>query len=65
VLPASVTARVAIEAGSPFGWERYIGTRGISITIDHFGASAPAKVLFQQFGFTVDNIVEKSKALLS
>ena len=65
VLPKSVTARIAIEAASPFGWERYIGLQGTTITIDHFGASAPAKVLFQQFGFTVDNIVEKSKALLS
>jgi transketolase len=65
VLPKNVTARVAIEAGSPFGWERYIGTQGTTITLDRFGASAPAKVLFQQFGFTVDNIIEKSKALLS
>jgi transketolase len=65
VLPKSVTARLAIEAASPFGWDRYIGPLGTTITLDHFGASAPAKVLFQQFGFTVDNIVEKSKALLS
>jgi transketolase len=65
VLPRSVTARIAIEAASPFGWERYIGSLGTTITIDHFGASAPAKVLFQQFGFTVDKITEKSKALLS
>jgi transketolase len=64
VLPENVTARVAVEAGTPFGWERYIGTQGTTVTIDHFGASAPAKVLFQQFGFTVDNIIEKSKALL-
>lgn len=65
VLPKSVTARIAIEAASPFGWERYTGPQGTTVTIDHFGASAPAKVLFQQFGFTVDNIIEKSKALLS
>lgn len=65
VLPDSVTARVAIEAASPFGWERYIGTKGTTVTLNHFGASAPAKVLYQQFGITVDNIVEKSKALLS
>ena len=65
VLPDSVTARVAIEAASPFGWERYIGTKGTTVTLNHFGASAPAKVLYQQFGITVDNIVEKAKALLS
>jgi transketolase len=65
VLPASVTARIAIEAASPFGWERYIGSKGTTVTLDHFGASAPAKVLFQQFGFTIDHIVEKAKALLS
>jgi transketolase len=65
VLPKSITARIAIEAASPFGWERYIGSQGTTVTLNHFGASAPAKVLFQQFGFSVDNIVEKSKALLS
>ena len=46
VLPKSVTARIAIEAASSFGWERYTGPQGTTITIDHFGASAPAKVLF-------------------
>lgn len=65
VLPKSVSARIAIEAASPMGWERYIGINGDTVTLNHFGASAPAKVLFQQFGFTVDNIVEKAKKLLS
>ena len=64
VLPKSVGARIAIEAASPMGWSRYTGSSGDTITLDHFGASAPAKVLFQQFGFTVEKIVEKAKHLL-
>ncbi len=64
VLPKSITARLAIEAASPMGWERYTGPDGDTLTLNHFGASAPAKVLFQQFGFTVENVVEKAKNLL-
>lgn len=64
VLPKHVNARIAIEAASPMGWERYIGAQGDTVTLNHFGASAPAKTLFQQFGFTVDNIVEKAKKLV-
>ena len=64
VFPKHVSARIAIEAASPMGWDRYIGTQGDTVTLNHFGASAPAKTLFQQFGFTVDNIVEKAKKLL-
>jgi transketolase len=64
VLPKNVTARLAIEAASPMGWERYVGSEGTTITLNHFGASAPAKVLFQQFGFTIDNVVEQAKKLL-
>ena len=64
VLPAQVTARIAIEAASPMGWERYVGAHGETVTLNHFGASAPAKVLFQQFGFTVDTIIAKAKHLL-
>jgi transketolase len=64
VLPKNVTARLAIEAASPMGWERYVGSQGATITLDHFGASAPAKILFQKFGFTVDNVVEQAKKLL-
>ena len=64
VLPESIKTRIAIEAASPMGWSRYIGPNGESITLDHFGASAPAKVLFQQFGFTVENIVGTAKRLL-
>ena len=57
VLPKAVTKRVAIEAASPFGWERYIGSEGKMIGIDHFGASAPVDFVLEQFGFTVDNVV--------
>lgn len=57
VLPKAVTKRVAIEAASPFGWERYIGSEGKMIGIDHFGASAPGNFVLEQFGFTVDNVV--------
>jgi transketolase len=64
VLPADVRARLAIEAASPMGWERYIGPNGDTVTLNHFGASAPGKIVFQQFGFTVDNIVEKAKRLI-
>jgi transketolase len=64
VLPTSVTARLAIEAGSSLGWARYVGLQGGTVTLDHFGASAPAKTLFQQFGFSVENVVAKAKSLV-
>ena len=64
VLPAGCEARLAVEAGSRFGWERYIGLKGAMISKDDFGASAPYKVLMEQFGFTVDHVVEKAKSLL-
>lgn len=64
VLPTACTKRVAIEAGSSFGWQRYIGLAGMTITLDTFGASAPYKVLEKQFGFTVENIVSKVKTYI-
>ncbi|WP_086313084.1 transketolase [Enterococcus sp. 7F3_DIV0205] len=63
VLPKAVTKRVAIEAASPFGWERYVGTEGTTVTIDHFGASAPGDLVLKEFGFTVDNVVSKYNSL--
>lgn len=63
VLPKAVTKRVAIEAASPFGWERYIGSEGTMIGIDHFGASAPGDYVLEQFGFTVENVVNKFNEL--
>ena len=64
VLPPDVTARLAIEAASPFGWERYVGTKGDVIGMKRFGASAPAKVLAEKFGFTAANIVQRAHELL-
>ena len=64
VLPVACTRRVAMEAGSPFGWERYVGTRGRVIGMSGFGASAPAGDLMKHFGFTADNFVRVAKELL-
>lgn len=64
VLPKSVKKRLAVEAASSFGWCRYVGSDGGTVCIDHFGASAPGEVLLEKFGFTVDNVVAKAKALL-
>lgn len=58
VLPAAVRARVAIEAAATFGWHRWIGEKGIALGIDHFGASAPADVLFREFGFTPERVID-------
>ena len=64
MLPPPVTARVAIEQASRFGWERYVGRRGAVIGMETFGASAPLKALQQEFGFTVAHIVAAAKAQL-
>lgn len=57
VLPKAVTKRVAVEAAAAFGWERYVGSAGKVIGIDHFGASAPGDRILKEFGFTVENVV--------
>jgi transketolase len=64
VLPAGVTARLAVEAGAPLGWERWTGQHGALIAIDRFGASAPGEIVFTEYGFTVDHIVRQALALL-
>ncbi|WP_215402951.1 transketolase [Vibrio gigantis] len=64
VLPSHVTARVAIEAGIRDYWFKYVGLQGDIVGMTSFGESAPAEELFEMFGFTVENIVEKSKAVL-
>ena len=64
VLPPAVTARLAIEAASPFGWERYVGLKGAVIGMTRFGASAPYKVLAEKFGFTAANVLRRAKELL-
>ena len=61
VLSPCCRKRVSIEAGSTFGWERFIGDEGLAIGLDHFGASAPYKVLSEKFGFTVPAVIEKMK----
>ena len=58
VLPGKVKARVAIEAGVSAGWYKYVGTSGRVVGIDSFGESAPAPVVFEHFGFTVENVVK-------
>jgi transketolase len=64
VLPPSVRARVSIEAGIAQGWRDYVGDHGTSISLEHYGASAGASVLFKEFGFNVDNVVATAKKLL-
>ena len=64
ILPKSVRARVAVEALSEFGWGKYVGLDGKTVCLDRFGASAPAGVLFKEFGFTVDNVVKAVKSVL-
>ncbi|MBD2663729.1 transketolase [Richelia sinica FACHB-800] len=64
VLPKAVTKRLSIEAGSSFGWHKYVGTEGDTISIDRFGASAPGNVCLEKFGFSVENVLAKAKALL-
>jgi len=65
VLPSAVTARVAIEAGVPESWWRYVGVKGAVIGMNSFGASAPAKDLFKHFGFTIENVVQVAQRVLA
>ena len=65
VLPPGVTVRISVEAGSTFGWSRWVGASGRAIGIGHFGASAPAEVLYDKFGFAVDAVVDRAKELLT
>lgn len=64
VLPKAVTKRLAVEAGSSFGWCRYLGNEGKIISVDRFGVSAPGGTILEKFGYTVDNVVAKAKELL-
>jgi transketolase len=64
VLPAAITARVAIEQAGPIGWDRYVGAQGAKVVMNSFGASAPIDKLQAKFGFTVENIVKLAKAQL-
>jgi transketolase len=64
ILPRRVRKRLAVEAGAGLGWERYVGCDGAILSMDRFGASAPGKVLFEKFGFTLENVIQKAKGLL-
>ncbi|GAA3977734.1 transketolase [Actinomadura viridis] len=64
VLPPSVTARVSVEAGVGFGWRGYVGDAGESVSLEHFGASADYRTLFQQFGLTAERVVAAAHASL-
>merc|ERR1712157_7537 len=64
ILPPSVTARVSIEAGSTFGWEKFVGDKGKSIGVDTFGASAPGPVLYEKFGITKEAVVAACKEVM-
>lgn len=65
VLPSTVTARLAVEAGIADYWYKYVGTTGAVVGMHTFGESAPAEVLFKEFGFSVENVITKAKSLLS
>jgi transketolase len=65
VFPSAVQVRLSVEAGISLGWGRWVGERGASVAIDHFGASAPGGELMKQFGFTVENIEAQAQALLA
>ena len=64
VLPPSVRARVSIEAGTPQGWERYVGLDGVAIGVPHFGASAPGAVIYEKFGLTAQRVVDEAARLV-
>lgn len=65
VLPPAVSARVSIEAASPFGWERYVGLAGSIIGVDHFGASAPGPEVLTRYGFTVEHVIARAREVLA
>jgi transketolase len=65
VLPKDVTRRVAVEAGVREPWWHYVGLQGQIVGIDHYGASAPAKVLFQEYGFTPQHVIEAIDTVLA
>ncbi|MDH5506765.1 MAG: transketolase [Anaerolineae bacterium] len=64
VFPPNIPQRLAVEAGISQGWCRWVGDRGTTITLDRYGSSAPGKIIFENFGFTVENVVQQSMKLL-
>ena len=63
-MPKAVRARLAVEAAADFGWHKFVGLDGDVICMHGFGASAPAGILFKDFGFTVEHVVERAMALV-
>lgn len=64
VFPSDITTRISVELGIAQGWHQWVGSKGIIMSLDHYGASAPANTLFEKFGFTVENIVNNAHSLL-
>ena len=64
VLPSSIRKRIVVDAAESFGWHKYIGLDGLSVTMNSFGASAPGGTCMEKFGFTVNNVLDKAKQLL-
>jgi transketolase len=64
VITPSIKKRLAVEAGVPMGWSKYVGDEGMVLGITKFGASAPFEVLFKEYGFTVENVVKKAEEML-
>ena len=65
VLPSNIRQRLVVEAAESFGWHKYIGLDGDSVTMNSFGASAPGGLCMEKFGFTVENVLGKSRNLLN
>jgi hypothetical protein len=64
VLPRAVKRRLSVEAGASLGWERWVGDEGAIVSIDHFGASAPAGTIFEHYGFTPDRITDVARRVV-
>jgi transketolase len=64
ILPSEIRARISIEASTTLGWQRYVGLDGIAIGVDHFGASAPGKVIYEQFGLTAQRVTDETLRLI-
>jgi transketolase len=65
IFPPEITTRLAVEAGVPLGWHKWIGSSGDILGVERYGASAPQKVVYDEYGLTVENVVVKAKALLN
>jgi transketolase len=64
VLPPDIKTRLSVEAGVSQGWEKWIGDLGDSISVERFGASAPYKIIFEHYGFTVDHVIHRAQELI-